>query len=144
MVILYLIKATLSIDATPSIFENCESLINVNLNKPNTIIGEKAFKNCLEIIYIELNNVISIGEEAFYNTGIIQAHIDYVSSLPRSCFENCLNLESVTLSNNIINIGNSCFNNCINLGNIELPTFLSNLGVKYLLIIPLCLTFKIF
>ena len=110
-----------------------------------TAIDEKAFKYRSELLCISLpNSVISIGYEAFYDTGLssftfpesikrIESGVfsysdlssitipNSVTSIGESAFYKCSKLSSITIPNSVTSIGSSAFAYCSNLSSITLP-----------------------
>ncbi|MCM1260843.1 MAG: leucine-rich repeat domain-containing protein, partial [Prevotella sp.] len=70
-------------------------------------IGSESFKNCRNLQGI-----------------IIPNSVEYIDS---GAFENCIYLQSVTLSSNINSIGNAVFKGCASLVNITIPNTVTNI-----------------
>ncbi|GHT34134.1 T9SS C-terminal target domain-containing protein [Bacteroidia bacterium] len=82
------------------------------IEMPNVIsIGERAFYACHKLKSITLNNSLTkIEKEAFNATGLTSIVIpNSVTSIGASAFAQCTSLESVTLGNNVETIGNGAF-----------------------------------
>lgn len=94
-------------------------------------VADNAFENTqLESVIFEGTTLEKIGERAFANTNISEITIPYGTlEIANGAFENCFNLETVNLPENILtSIGNSTFNHCIKLKSISLPGSLNYLG----------------
>lgn len=119
-----------SIEATA--FADCSSLAEVNIPNSVTSIGINAFRDCTSLTEINIpESVKSIGMSAFTRTGLTSVTIpgtvtsvgDYAfsacesmlsatienSEVPACAFFECLNLETVTLGENVASIGASAF-----------------------------------
>ena len=85
------------------------SNITIN-NKSYTVtkVGEKAFKQCLNISSIQLPSTIE--------------------SFEKESFAYCNSLETITMPSNLKEIGNNAFEHCVQLTNISLPTNLTKIG----------------
>ena len=136
-------------------FYNC-AFTKISLSSKITDIGDYAFKDCNSLWYIKLsNNLKSIGEYSFYGTDLgtidVPASVTdigeaafascksmvsatlgncNVTSLPTYIFNNCINLGSVTLPNNLIKIGDAAFDSCEKLSSIALPMTLEVIGTS--------------
>ena len=82
-----------------------------------TIIGYGAFEQCKDVTSISIpNSVTEIGPRAFwggvFKTMEIPNSVAYIGSL---AFNNCYNLETITMGDGIKSIGESAFMNCSNL-----------------------------
>lgn len=76
----------------------------------------------IDVIYKIISETdIPKNSTTFEVPNIVKAIDDYA-------FENCPNLNTVTLGNNIKILGDSCFMNCSSLANINMPTSLSIIG----------------
>lgn len=131
-----------------STFSGCSSLSSITIPDNVTEIYSYAFGDCLSLSNISISDSVTlIGEDAFYNTAYYNnssnwenqalyigdyliAFKDTVSSydvkqgtkiIACSAFENCVNLNSVTIPNSVILIGGSAFEGCSNLTSISLP-----------------------
>ena len=136
-------------------FYDC-AFSTVSLNSKITEIGDYAFKDCNSLWYITLpNNLQSIGEYCFYGTDLgaidVPASVTdigegafascksmvsatlgncKITSLPTYIFNNCINLGSVTLPNNLIKIGDAAFDSCEKLSSIAFPATLETIGTS--------------
>lgn len=114
-------------------------------------VGDKAFKNCSNLIIIEIAQTItSIGIECFYgccaleefdNAGIVTlgaksfaecSNLNYVSienlvSLKEETFLNCIKLTDCYLPS-ITTIGKKSFVNCISMNNYIIPSNVNTIG----------------
>ena len=130
------------------VLEGCGSLTTVKLPKNLTEIGKEAFHNCpgLESITIP-EGVKTIGDCAFQGTGLVSvtlpksltvlgtkafcicselesADLSSCTGLDKtgiSAFENCLNLDDVSLPNGLRIVSSKCFYRCQNLSSVYLP-----------------------
>ena len=78
------------------VFENCENLTTIKNLEANSILPQRAFRNCKELSEIDLTNFRVIEDYAF---------------------ENCINLKTITL--NVREIGKAVFAGCTNLQQVE-------------------------
>ena len=113
-----------------SAFEECNNLGAISLPSTLSNIGDKAFQNCKKMsIPIEENspqfpsNIQNIGEHAFDGTNCGEINLSNVNNIKftkinDSAFANCVNLEKVTISNRIKEIGNKAFYNCGKLSSV--------------------------
>ena len=93
-----------------------------------TSIEISAFENT-PITSIELPNTLSyIGSSAFSNTKISSINIPYlISSIPDKLFYNCVNLQSISLPEGIVSIGELAFAETA-IRNITLPSSVTSIG----------------
>ena len=81
--------------------------------KPVVGIDDGAFSSNQFIKSVQGESIKSIGAKAFYGCKKLKtATFDNCASLGESAFENCTALESIKLSNSLINVPQRCFNNC--------------------------------
>lgn len=75
--------------------------------------------------------VISIRYGAFFNCSITSITLpDNIKNIGESAFFRCYKLLDVKLGNSVTSIGNYAFSNCENISNIILPDSVENLGVN--------------
>lgn len=139
-------------------FEDCSNLSTIVIPKSVTHFGNDAFKftnwqyqrlkdspiiivnDILIDSYIDEDaenrdivipdNVTKIGYSAFLDSYITSVVIpDSVTSIEDYAFNNCLDLENVTISGSAItSIGNYAFDNCTNLTSITIPEGVTTIG----------------
>ena len=103
-------------------FSGCTSLQRVAMCRPNTI-GEYAFSNC-----ISLQCVAFPDPPTGTNTDSIVTTPASLAYMGNSAFENCYNLETVSLPATIGNIGSYAFWRCNRLTTINLPMSITSIG----------------
>lgn len=109
-------------------FMGCKYLENINFPESLEKIGEYTFKECINLREINLDCPnLNISKFAFENSGLTKATIN-VKSIDENTFENCKNLDTVTLNEGLESIKANAFNGCANLKNIELPSTLRTIG----------------
>ena len=111
----------------------CDSVDDANLSSiymPDVeIIGNSAFKNqkWLAMVWLsssdttlslKLDKLITLGEEAFKNTGFLAIDLATIESISRNAFANCLSLKKIKLSS-AKTIGFGAFQNCTTLNTID-------------------------
>ena len=112
-------------------FEGCGALQQIHLGQALKSIGNEVFCRCESLEEVEIPaSLESIGQESFAKTGLRNILIadGALSELPIGCFSECLNLESIVLSDNITSIQGSCFDNCCNLKEVILSSNLQEIG----------------
>ena len=107
-------------------FDNCKSLVTVNINNTEGIIGpvNTLFQNCTRIESITLNG-ISIGSYFLQNAnglegGGLTLVATNLSSISNEAFKNASNLTSVDISGPIVSIGSSVFMGCTNIADVKI------------------------
>lgn len=100
-----------------NVFANTKlNLINLPLVKT---IGEAAFKNAtLNDPNLDLNNLLTIGDSAFYKTNIETVTIN-TASIANNAFGECTNLTKVTLGEKVTTIGDGTFQQATKLTTIN-------------------------
>ncbi len=101
----------------PGAFEGCSNLQSVAFEKNILSLPDSLFVNCeglKEIVIPDTVTSLNGGGGFAIDLGV---------------FENCANLEKVTLSANLASMGCGTFRNCISLKDIELPDSLSYIDV---------------
>jgi len=113
-------------------FYNCSRLDTVIIDAEISTIEGGLFYNCAELKHIGLNHsnlIVSIGSNAFQNTGIDSFTIPLqVTSIEPSTFRESLSLRSVIFHNGITSIGEYAFYRCPSFDSLTLPDGLSSLG----------------
>jgi len=124
-----------------SAFCNCTSLTHVDNINNVTSFGSSAFRGCANMDF-DLSNAKTIGQDAFWGSGITVANLASMTSIESSVFGECYNLTTVIFpdtydnyvlptsmfykSNNLVSvnldkckeIGNQAFKNCSSLSDI--------------------------
>lgn len=101
--------------------ENCNAIIDSKTGK--LIIG------CNGTVIP--NSVTSIGENAFWGSGIESITIpESVTEIGESAFEKCLSLKIVTLPSSVTSINDRAFYDCMELSSIALPSKLKTIGME--------------
>lgn len=93
-------------------------------------IADETFRGNTALQEIILPNTLTnVGKSSFLNTGIRIVRIpNGVQTIEDSAFYGCVNLESVILSEGLLNLKSSCFSQCTRLNNISLPQTLVEIG----------------
>ena len=130
-------------------FENCTELTSISIPNSLTSIGDYAFENCIELTSISIPNsltsigqcafvnciiksltiphsVTSVGVNAFFNSGLIDVTIHSNDAI--ACFKGALNLETVTLGDEISTINDYSFDDCDQLKSIIIPKSVTSIG----------------
>ena len=91
-------------------FSHCYKLVLTELPDCLTEIGGWAFANCT-FEYLDLTNVIQIGEYAFYFCRNLKEVIlnDNIERLENGVFFSCKKLEKINLPSSLVHIGRDCF-----------------------------------
>lgn len=103
-------------------FDQCRALKSVYF-KGNTEIGENAFRYSDELRTVNFDNVTKIGEGAFYGCRKIREVIsDSLTFIGRNAFDSCENLNEVELTNSqaALSWGDDVFSACVNLQTVTI------------------------
>lgn len=105
-------------------FENNSALEKIDLSDGIIYIDSAAFKNCTKLCDLGGQlNIRSLGDKAFYSTGLHEVSFYYQWSVPlgASVFESCQNLETVNIQSlTNFKIGSNFFKNCDSLKYINI------------------------
>ena len=111
-------------------FENNVNITKVTLHEPLSTINNLAFTGCTALESIELpDGLTHIGMKAFSGTALKTLSIpDSVYNVSGSIVDNCVNLESIKLSNREQNINSKHFYNTPKLKSVTLPESVISIG----------------
>lgn len=107
-----------------SAFSNT-ALTTVNIQgNGNTTIGKEAFRLCQNVKTIEIDGVVSIGDDAFWHCWRAESVVigNNVKKIGGRAFVYCDLLESVTLGEGLEIIGGNAFAECYNLKEVHIPS----------------------
>ena len=119
------------------VFEGCDGLIDVTIDENNAVYYSSG--NCIitkatkSLCYgfnnsIIPNNIINIGDRAFYCTSLESITIpDSVTSIGHYAFYNCDNLTSVVIPDSVTSIGWFAFSGCTSLTSITIPDSITSI-----------------
>ena len=111
-------------------FANC-SYSNIILNSNLIGIGDYAFKNCLKLQYITVQEGTEyIGRGAFENCIklVLPTLPATISSLSVELFKNCTSLETIKLPTTLTEIGDSAFNGCTSLEKLHFTNSVNDIA----------------
>lgn len=126
-------------------FDNCKKLNNVVIPYSVTLIGSCAFANNINLTsltvdksnsnYISSDNVIFTKNRStlvvvpagMVGSYTVPSRVKYIAD---GAFYGCLDLDEITLSDNIVSIGDNAFANCGGLKAIDIPNTVTSIGKK--------------
>ena len=93
-------------------------------------IADRAFYNRKKLATIQIpNNVTSIGESAFYGTGLTKITLpNTITRIRRFTFSNCKALTHIIIPNSVILIGERAFAGCTKIANITISDNVTKIG----------------
>ncbi|MCR5600754.1 MAG: leucine-rich repeat protein [Ruminococcus sp.] len=92
-------------------------------------IGDYAFANTPNLESVSLSTVLDeIGDHAFFNSGISNILIPSANVIGCNAFENCVNLKSIKLPNNLETLEYRAFYGCNSLESVSIPASVTWLG----------------
>lgn len=114
-------------------FKNCEALTYLDIPAATASIGASAFEGCtgLTSLRFESGSELSgIADRTFYGcTGLLSVTLpENVTEIGGSAFYGCTGLLSMTLPESVATIGESAFYNCSALTDLHLPQTVSSVG----------------
>ena len=101
-------------------FENCKNLTTVNGLDQYERIDRDAFKNCVSLTSVNLENAKDIEMYAFYGCGLHEINLPNVTSIDSYAFKNNTNLLKVSIGKECAYLGLYVFENCNSLIDIEI------------------------
>ena len=134
-------KVTLSNVASLGVmaFNNCAKLREVDMTGASiTEIPESCFNGCVLVYTVKLpQSVKTIWKSAFAsNSCLVNVNLNYVEYFKASCFENCKNLTSLTLTN-CIDIRDKAFYECNKIRTVTLGNKVERIYLRAFLSLPL-------
>ncbi len=111
-------------------FQDCSELIWIDMSNSLTEIGQRAFSNCKKVSFSNtLSNVRIIGDYAFYYCQEIDSslNLNSITSLGAYAFYSCSNLKNVKLGNGLTKINNYTFRSC-GISEIIIPNGVTSIG----------------
>ena len=111
------------------IFSGCTSLKSVTIQGAMTKIYDNFFYGCTSLTSFTFpESVTSVGKQAFYNTGLTSINLPLLDSIGDAAFAGSKALASVTFNSEQRIIGTNMFYNCTALKSVTLPENLSEIG----------------
>lgn len=98
--------------------------VGAYINDRVTRIDNKIFRDNPNITSVSFENVESITDETFYESGVQSITFPSLKSIGNSTFENCDSLDYIDMPN-LESIGTKCFYDCDSLINISFPSLKS-------------------
>ncbi len=117
---------------TPEVKQSTVTIPDTYQGKPVTVIDNYALRGCSWVTTINIPpSITTINDYAFQNTGISSITLsNNVKNLGSSVFRDCKNLQSVSLPSGISKIPDRFFYNCDNLTTFSTPSSVTSIGDK--------------
>ena len=107
-----------------AVFEDCSSLVDINIPPLVTQLGFHVFYGCSALEEIEVpRHVVEIYDSAFENCKRLKSVTFHegLTHLRRNAFRSCLSLSEVVLPQSVVELGMGCFENCTSLERFSAP-----------------------
>lgn len=104
-------------------FRGCKELKEVEIPSPLEYIGDSCFRDCIKLSKLTIHGKVEIGERAFENCSDLESVIlsDDLAEISNGMFNSCKKLEKIKLPKNLEAICDSAFASCSALKEIEIP-----------------------
>ena len=116
-------------------FKNCTGLTSVTIPNSVIYIGYDTFRGCTGLTTVNWNATAcksagAIDYPIFQEcSNLATVHIgDNVTTIPSYAFKNCTGLTSVTIGNSVTSIGKNAFFGCTGLTSITIPDSMTSIG----------------
>ncbi len=105
----------------PRCFGYCDSVSTIEVPSGVTEIGWSAFYSCISLEEINLENIRTLGDDAFYGCYMMGStgDMDSIVSIGDRAFSGCRSLESMTLSGSLESLGREAFDGCRSLESLR-------------------------
>lgn len=109
-------------------FDGCTSLTHADLVQLRNT-GKEAFRGCTALESVEMGENTKLSYAMFAKSGIREVEL-YVkdTDIPEFCFALCPNLTSVTIHNDVVNIGKGAFSECHGLETVAILGDVDTIG----------------
>lgn len=91
-------------------------------------VKDMAFRNCGKVDTLIITSDGNIGNEAFYASGIQYLYVNNIGSIGDEAFEGCTILNSVILGDSVKSLGIDAFRGCYELKEIIIPSSIEVIG----------------
>ena len=101
-----------------SVFSSCSNVKSITIPETVKEIGDNSFKECRDLVTLDLGGVEKIGSGCFYypssdfQNKLTTVDLSKVKSIGNNSFVNFTNLTSVELSPELESLGTGCFQGC--------------------------------
>lgn len=127
-----------------SAFSGCSGLISVSIPKSVTSIGSDAFRSCTGLKAVYITDLATWYNISFFSNPLQYAHHLYlngeeittltvpenVTNIGNYTFSGCHGLTSVTIPEGVKSIGNYAFSDCSGLTTVTIPSSMMNIGTS--------------
>ncbi|MCM1196538.1 MAG: leucine-rich repeat domain-containing protein [Roseburia sp.] len=121
------------------VFKDCKNLKNIEFSLELNSVGNQIVQGCKSLIYTGFDNALYLGNQKNPYLLLIQANDTLITScilhkdtkfICSSAFEECRSLDSITIPDNVISIGNNSFNCCASLKYVIFNTNIKSIGIS--------------